>query len=470
MPVSNKNIGAAIARLRIEKGLTQQQLAAILGVSHQAVSKWENGSALPDLDSLVDIAHLFGMTLDQLINNEEEEDSPRPRVRKSGFFANLIDDDVIDSIKSAAGSAYKAACSAGKAVGNTVTDAYNAVANACREAGAGKDEPIDPDGKTAGEEGAAEENAEASAQDTMSIEGLLDLAPFIKRERLAQRVMERKEEMTPELLEQFAPFLPRETMAELIEYLGQENIPIDTLIRFAPFLGRDKLSEIILLRASELDMQKLRQLAPFLRRGMVDALMDAVNGVKKVVTSENIGKAARATCDTAKDMLDKLRDAVEKQDYGTAKANGEGAHVSQSLRDSVGAAALEAGNWSWLKQHVSELSDAELIKNVCVKAAGETENADAADVLLMTAPYLESKDASDVLDSLIQAGAWEQVICFCPFADSDVCVKGIAAAAESGHFEAVPALAARITPEQLDEITRTAVQNGSWDLINVLPL
>ena len=96
-------IAKNIKSFRSDSGFTQDELAEAIGVTHQSVSKWENGSALPDLDSLVDIAHLFVMTLDQLINNEEEEDSPRPRVRKSGFFANLIDDDVIDSIKSAAG-------------------------------------------------------------------------------------------------------------------------------------------------------------------------------------------------------------------------------------------------------------------------------------------------------------------------------------------------------------------------------
>ena len=44
--IDNRIVGARIARLRQNSGLTQQQLAAITGVSHQAVSKWESGGSL----------------------------------------------------------------------------------------------------------------------------------------------------------------------------------------------------------------------------------------------------------------------------------------------------------------------------------------------------------------------------------------------------------------------------------------
>ena len=44
--IDNKKVGLAIAQLRQSKNLTQQQLAACLNVSHQAVSKWETGLSL----------------------------------------------------------------------------------------------------------------------------------------------------------------------------------------------------------------------------------------------------------------------------------------------------------------------------------------------------------------------------------------------------------------------------------------
>lgn len=60
-------IGKNIKRLRQNKGLTQEQLGDVLGITGQAVSKWENGSALPDLPVLPTLAEYFGITIDELM-------------------------------------------------------------------------------------------------------------------------------------------------------------------------------------------------------------------------------------------------------------------------------------------------------------------------------------------------------------------------------------------------------------------
>ena len=62
--IDNRTVGKTIAALRQAKGMTQQQLAAAMNVSHQAVSKWENGAALPDIQTLVELTRLFGITLE----------------------------------------------------------------------------------------------------------------------------------------------------------------------------------------------------------------------------------------------------------------------------------------------------------------------------------------------------------------------------------------------------------------------
>ena len=53
--------------LRIQMGISQDGLAARLGVSRQSVSKWETGTATPELDKLTAMAGLFGVTLDELV-------------------------------------------------------------------------------------------------------------------------------------------------------------------------------------------------------------------------------------------------------------------------------------------------------------------------------------------------------------------------------------------------------------------
>lgn len=60
-------IGTNIKRLRQNKGVTQEQLGAVLGISSQAVSKWENESALPDIMTLPKLADYFGISIDELM-------------------------------------------------------------------------------------------------------------------------------------------------------------------------------------------------------------------------------------------------------------------------------------------------------------------------------------------------------------------------------------------------------------------
>ncbi|OBR66900.1 hypothetical protein A7K91_16860 [Paenibacillus oryzae] len=60
------SVGQNIKKLRDERNLTQQQLADSLGVSFQAVSKWERGTTVPDVAALPEIADYFGITIDEL--------------------------------------------------------------------------------------------------------------------------------------------------------------------------------------------------------------------------------------------------------------------------------------------------------------------------------------------------------------------------------------------------------------------
>ena len=67
------NIGTNIKRLRISKGLTQEQLADLLCVSHAAVSKWELKVTYPDITMLFPLAQIFDVSIDHLIGYDEEK-------------------------------------------------------------------------------------------------------------------------------------------------------------------------------------------------------------------------------------------------------------------------------------------------------------------------------------------------------------------------------------------------------------
>ena len=70
--MDTEKMGALIAKMRKEKGLTQKELALQLHVTDRAVSKWERGICCPDISLLEDLANILGVSISSLLNGEEE--------------------------------------------------------------------------------------------------------------------------------------------------------------------------------------------------------------------------------------------------------------------------------------------------------------------------------------------------------------------------------------------------------------
>ena len=68
----NIEIANRLINLRKKNGLSQEELAAKLGLSRQAVSKWERAEASPDTDNLICLAKLYGVSLDELLKTEDD--------------------------------------------------------------------------------------------------------------------------------------------------------------------------------------------------------------------------------------------------------------------------------------------------------------------------------------------------------------------------------------------------------------
>lgn len=73
MDKTNESLGRRIARLRLEHGMTQEHLAGELGVTAQAVSKWENDLSAPDIMLLPTLAHTLDVTVDELLGSKEPD-------------------------------------------------------------------------------------------------------------------------------------------------------------------------------------------------------------------------------------------------------------------------------------------------------------------------------------------------------------------------------------------------------------
>lgn len=79
-----EGMGSVIRRLRMEREWTQEELAARIRVSSQAVSKWETGQSLPDISQVPTLARTFGVTTDELFGIESLPND-RPELDFSGY-------------------------------------------------------------------------------------------------------------------------------------------------------------------------------------------------------------------------------------------------------------------------------------------------------------------------------------------------------------------------------------------------
>lgn len=78
----NIEIANRLVQLRKKHGLSQEELAEKLGISRQAVSKWERAESSPDTDNLISIAKLYNVSLDEILKTDEDPEVLRARARE----------------------------------------------------------------------------------------------------------------------------------------------------------------------------------------------------------------------------------------------------------------------------------------------------------------------------------------------------------------------------------------------------
>ena len=78
------NLAEKITSLRKQKGWSQEELASQLGISRQSISKWESGSSIPDIENIIFLSKIFGVSTDYLLKdddivNEETSETPESK-------------------------------------------------------------------------------------------------------------------------------------------------------------------------------------------------------------------------------------------------------------------------------------------------------------------------------------------------------------------------------------------------------
>lgn len=138
----NVEIAQRLAELRREKGYSQEELAERLGLSRQAVSKWERAESSPDTGNLVALAKLYGVTLDELLRFEEDlEDDIRYEAQDRTVSAEA---KAQAAAEKASVAAAQAAAAAAQAQAAQSAAAVQAQQTASAASSADHARPVDP--------------------------------------------------------------------------------------------------------------------------------------------------------------------------------------------------------------------------------------------------------------------------------------------------------------------------------------
>ena len=83
-------ISRNLKSLRKKNQYTQEEIAEKINVSRQSVAKWENGESNPDIESCIQLANLYNVKLDDLVNHSEEETGIGVPPKGKFFFGSVV--------------------------------------------------------------------------------------------------------------------------------------------------------------------------------------------------------------------------------------------------------------------------------------------------------------------------------------------------------------------------------------------
>jgi transcriptional regulator with XRE-family HTH domain len=240
----SRKSGAFISSLRKAQNWTQLELADRLNVTHQAVSRWETGSSFPDIATLVRIAELFGVQVDDVLNGEVR---PRPVDTQKATFGEMLTELAQDHPEQVA----------------RMVSEERVPIEAVIEAG-----PLTPP--------AIMDRVINALEDyPFNQEQLRALAPFLGQEVLHSLFLKAETELPqPELIGELAPFFGQEIIEQLVQRIAGSTLDIEYLWQLAPFLSQETLRWFLLRDGTEPPSKELVvRLAPFLDQELIDQLV-----------------------------------------------------------------------------------------------------------------------------------------------------------------------------------------------------
>lgn len=274
--INQQNTGAYISKLRKAKDWTQLDLANRLHVTHQAVSNWEKGESFPDVAVLPQLARIFGVTVDDLLNGGEHRAAGRVTTGtvveelargSAEEVARMVREDPEEGIEAVL-----------QAAPLTKPSLMDRVINNLPGAPFRPEHIIDLAPFVSQE--VLQSLLDGVSVDEIDRDGLASLAPFISAERLDPLLVKAAEDgkLDMDTVASVAPFAHRKTLRSLVQqYSEGKVIDWDVLHSLAPFVDPETLSGLIRrLPEGNVPAEELGGLAPFVDKETLNQLVDRV--------------------------------------------------------------------------------------------------------------------------------------------------------------------------------------------------
>lgn len=430
--IDNVVPGRKIAELRLSRGLTQQQLASILCVSHQAVSKWESGQALPDIQIMLMLTQFFGITIEQLITEKEE----LPTEQES--------------------EAYEPDAQAEQASEEKEEKQMN-IQQLLQMAPFMSKEVV--------------EEIALGITDKLSALQLARLAPYIRPECLEKLMEKHAPQLDWDTLRRLAPFMSREA----VDAIARRIADGETTVKPAADPFNKTINDIG--KAFDSVGREVGKTFDDIGKGMGKTFDDIGKGVDKAFKKairfgENVvnevSKAFSAG-DAQTGERSERAIAIRRRAFERAIADGKwdwiGDHIAEvdadaELKAQLAAAARELGMYDWICDHMGDYADEETIG-----AAIENQR---WDWLGENAAMMDAGIQQRVALAASAAGNWEWLRQYSDGMNLSECAYALAhAALLSGEYALFAQLAKAQLPQcQLDALCEEAYNEGKLDALD----
>ena len=232
-------IAAVIKQARIDRNMTQMNLADAMGVSYQAVSNWERGNSMPDIAKLEDLCSTLCITVEQLLGMENPTTVAVQKVIRQ---EELTEEELVEVAPALPPKELKKQMKAEKKEKKRKIKSIAGLAPFMSQ------------------EDLEELVAELADEELVSLD---HIAPFLSREGLRKLADRCAAAGKGEELEDLAPFLGPDVLTDLMERYLAGEWTCEDISDLYPFLSRDILAKLPQYLMQERKLKELEKLMPF---------------------------------------------------------------------------------------------------------------------------------------------------------------------------------------------------------------